>query len=334
MKSFTLIELLIVIAIIVIVVAAAIPLYGNWQVTSQLNENAAQIIQTLRTARERSVSRVNNSSHGVYFDINPSADDAYILYQGSSYAARNSSYDRIITLESTLSLSTTLSAMQVNFSQGLGNPNTIGALTLTHDGGGSRVIGINSIGQVQELVPEDEVTLYTSRDSYMRQGQSTANYGTDVQIQIYPRDIGYNRRGFIWFNLSSIPDGSTITSATLYLREAQTYGVTRTVAIHRMTQNWTEGGVTWSTYDGINAWSSGGGDYDTTSTATAIVSWTGVLKWDSWDVTAGVSDFINGTYPNYGWLIKDSNEDTSEAYWFFDSREAANQPYLIVNYSL
>lgn len=333
-RGFTLIELLIVIAIIVIVAAAGASLYGNLYVTSQLNENIAQITQVLRTAQERSIARVNNASHGVYFEINPSANDAYILYQGSSYDTRNSSYDRIIVLDSPLSLSTTLSGNEVNFSKSTGTPNALGSIVLAHEASGRTAIGINSFGRIDEYEIQGQVTIYAGKDSYIRQGYPTANYGTDVQIQEYPRNIGYNRRGLVWFDLSPIPPGATISSATLYLYEAQTFGSTRTIGIYRLTQGWIENSVTWNRYDGTNLWGLAGSDYESTAVATANISWTGALKWDSWNVIAGVSDFVNDAYLNYGWLIKDTVEDTSEAYWFFNSREDVNQPYLVINYSL
>lgn len=149
-QSFTLIELLVVIAIMVIVIAAGVSLYGNLQVTSQLNENTSQIIQTIRTARQRSVSRVNNSSHGIYFEINPSNNDQYILYQGSSYSMRDSSYDLTVTLGSPLHIATTLNGNEVNFSRSLGTPNTTGNIVLSHDTTGARTISINSFGIVDE----------------------------------------------------------------------------------------------------------------------------------------------------------------------------------------
>jgi prepilin-type N-terminal cleavage/methylation domain-containing protein len=152
MKGFTIIELLIVITITLILAAASVPIYGNLQVSAQLNENSAQIIQALRTAREYSVAGFNNVQHGVFFEINPDSDDRYILYQGSTYATRNSSYDRAVTLDSSLTLSTSLTggANEVNFSKGLGTPIQIGTITLTHDASGSKVIVVNSFGMVEE----------------------------------------------------------------------------------------------------------------------------------------------------------------------------------------
>jgi prepilin-type N-terminal cleavage/methylation domain-containing protein len=147
--GFTLIEVLIVIGITVVVAAASVPLYGNLQASSQLNENSAQIIQVLRTARERSQVRFNNASHGVYFDLAGSTD-RFIMYQGESYATRQSELDRITTLDRALQLSTTLSGTEVNFSRSLGQPNSIGTITLNHEVTGSRVININSLGSIEE----------------------------------------------------------------------------------------------------------------------------------------------------------------------------------------
>jgi prepilin-type N-terminal cleavage/methylation domain-containing protein len=132
-KGFTLVELLIVIAIALILVTVSVPIYGNLQVSAQLNENTSQMIQTVRIARVRSVARVNNASHGVYFEINPGADDRHILYQGDAYATRDMAYDRAVTLNPSLTLSTTLVGAEVNFSKGAGASTTTGTVTLTHD---------------------------------------------------------------------------------------------------------------------------------------------------------------------------------------------------------
>lgn len=149
MRAFTLIELLIVMAVMVILAVATIPIYGNLQVSSQLNDASSEIIQFLRTAQQESMARYNNAAHGVKFQA-----DRYILYQGSTYALRDSDYDRETILDSSMELSRSLSGTgqsdEVNFSKGLGAPDMIGTITLTHDVQGTRTISVNSYGKVEE----------------------------------------------------------------------------------------------------------------------------------------------------------------------------------------
>lgn len=155
-NGFTLIELLVVIGVIIILAAATAPIYGNLQVSAQLNENSSKIIQAIRIAREQSQAGFNGLNHGVYFEINAGANDKFILYQGSSYAARDINYDQETILDDSLSLSsadfflTGGDDVDINFSKGLGAPDNIGALILTHETVGSRRITLNPIGMVEE----------------------------------------------------------------------------------------------------------------------------------------------------------------------------------------
>lgn len=147
--GFTLVELLIVIAITLILAMAAVPIYGNLQVSSQLNENTSLLIQNLRTAQERSMSRVNNSSHGIKF-----FSDNYVLYQGSSYGTRTQVYDRVTDLGSAVSLQWSLSGSgqldEINFSKSLGVPDMTGTVTLSHSVGDMSVINTNEFGAVEK----------------------------------------------------------------------------------------------------------------------------------------------------------------------------------------
>jgi len=166
---------------------------------------------------------------------------------------------------------------------------------------------------------------------------STANYGSNAAIYISPWS-GYENRGIVIFDLSSIPSEAQVTSATLYLHEYSTQGTTRTIGVHRVTSSWTEGGVTWNSRDGTTDWGTAGGDFISTATDEQSLSWTGVLKWDSWGVTPDVRGFVNGTYSNYGWIIKDENEGAVANYlWQFNSKEHATaslRPKLEVTYRL
>jgi prepilin-type N-terminal cleavage/methylation domain-containing protein len=155
-RGVTIVEIIIVVSITLILAAAAAPIYGNLQVSGQLNENAAQITQTVRTARGRSISRFHNAAHGVYFEKRSAPEkDRYTLYQGPSYAGRDAAYDRVVELARalTLSLPGEATTYDIHFSQGLGNPTNYGTITLTHDAVGSREIIINEFGVVEDRAP-------------------------------------------------------------------------------------------------------------------------------------------------------------------------------------
>jgi len=77
-----------------------------------------------------------------------------VLYQGSSYNERTSSYDRTINLTEAIDLSWSLSGSgqsdEINFSKSLGVPNMTGTITLTHDTGNVKIININEFGKTEE----------------------------------------------------------------------------------------------------------------------------------------------------------------------------------------
>ena len=143
-SGFTLIELILVIAITLILVSVASPVYGTFLTSTQLNESSVQITQMLREARNQAISRVGDSSYGVFF-----ATDSSTLYKGDSYATRDTNYDYVFVLDDGVSLSTTLSGNEVSYSKGLGEPNNTGTITVTHSTTGSRVIEIGSFGTAE-----------------------------------------------------------------------------------------------------------------------------------------------------------------------------------------
>ncbi|MFH1292333.1 MAG: hypothetical protein ABIH87_04025 [bacterium] len=147
MRGFTLIELLVVVGISIVLAIVATPIYGGLQVRAQLNETSAQLSQTLRTAQQRSLSGYGNSAHGVKLQ-----SQGYILFQGDSYALRQSAYDRGIDLAESLSLllSLTGGVDEVVFSLSSGLPSATGTINLIHSVDGNRQISINDLGMVSE----------------------------------------------------------------------------------------------------------------------------------------------------------------------------------------
>ncbi len=180
----------------------------------------------------------------------------------------------------------------------------------------------------------------SSADSYMNEGAKDTNYGGETYIEVSSKPSAWgNARGILKFDLSSIPSGSTITSVTLSLYLYSTRGTNRTYGVHKVTKNWTESGVTWNKYDGTNNWSTSGGDYAATASATVTAgavynTW---VEWSDSALASDVSDFVNNSSTNFGWIIKDQTEGSSNQDWVrFYSKEHTDstlRPKLTVTYT-
>lgn len=173
------------------------------------------------------------------------------------------------------------------------------------------------------------VPVSANQDTYVTIYEPDNNFGlqTDILIEAY---VDHQARSLVQFDLSSIPSEATVSSATLKLYHAVRSAAEpagRVIWAYRLTQSWTETGATWNSYDGINPWTTLGGDY--TATDGAAYTMTNTLpRWIEWDVTNIAKAWIESGQPNYGFLIKDADETpTDNDYWSkFRSREYTNQP--------
>jgi len=174
-------------------------------------------------------------------------------------------------------------------------------------------------------------------DSYIDENNPGTNYGTDVSLDVSGRSGGRIRKALLWFNVSSIPANATITSAVLQLyKTGAPGGGTINVSVYRVnsTSNWNETEVTWNNLTSTTTWSTAGGDYDPTEYDRQAVNNT-VGIWHSWNITALVQSWTNGTYPNYG-LILVIPDDTSNKIRQFASSDSANPaqwPQFLVSYT-
>ncbi|MEM2940600.1 MAG: DNRLRE domain-containing protein [Thermoproteota archaeon] len=154
------------------------------------------------------------------------------------------------------------------------------------------------------------------------------NYGSETYL-VVRSEVGYNVRTFIRFDLSSIPPGSVIDSALLYLFMNDAPTSSRTVQCHRVTGgSWTEAGITWNNQP------------DATIYVTSSTTGTSDNVWRNFVVTSSVRKFAfkdsAGYEPNYGWRLKDSVENAATIYRSeYRSREytdSTKRPYLEVKY--
>src|SRR3989344_1699955 len=79
--GFTLIELIIAVAIISVVGAISIPSFISLIKTPQLNNTSEEIMGTLRLAQNKTLSSEGNSQYGIYFNAGISPNQ-YVLFKG------------------------------------------------------------------------------------------------------------------------------------------------------------------------------------------------------------------------------------------------------------
>lgn len=165
---------------------------------------------------------------------------------------------------------------------------------------------------------------------------------------------GAIRRGLIAFDIAgSLPGGAIVTSATLTLNMSSTIAAATNVSLHRTLQDWGEGtsnaGVsggggapssagdaTWiHTFFDTGFWSTAGGSFAATSSATTSVAAIGNYSWSSAALTSDVQNMLDNPGANFGWTMV-GDESAAATAKRFETREslAANlRPVLVVEYT-
>ena len=191
-------------------------------------------------------------------------------------------------------------------------------------------LGLPGLGRTATM------SLQASQDSYVQQDSVTSNFGAATTIQVKSQSSAA-KRALVKFDLSSVPACAMVTAASLQMRlETNTQnlgGDDHVHGVYRVTASWTEGGVTWANRDVGTSWTSAGGDFNATVTATATApAGTGWLV--QWNVTTDVLAFRAGTAVNNGWLVKDQGEasppTSSSGYSSRMSGTVANRPVLVL----
>jgi hypothetical protein len=178
--------------------------------------------------------------------------------------------------------------------------------------------------------PTPDLALYPTADTRVAAQAPTSNYGKDAFVAVQ-RSAGSDcQRALIQFDLSSIPAGSTIDSATFSAYYFSYYTLSfdpvgQVYDCYQITSPWTETGVNWNNQP---RYTNSGGDIATMPSS---------YGWVTWNVKDIVQSWINGT-PNYGLLLRDSGDPqaTINKIALFFARECADSSYaprLVINYS-
>lgn len=185
------------------------------------------------------------------------------------------------------------------------------------------------------------VTLNPVAQSYSWETVPLANNGGSDNFEIMSWHNGHNMRGWIKFNISSIPQRVWITSATLNLRlwaktssnQSQLGDPTgRIYGVYAVTAPWTNWGINWANQP---SWIDQ--DSATSPVPSGQGGWYGPIIWMQWDLTDMVKDWHSGALPNDGIVVKDTQENASLLYstQFFTIHQVPNRTYyprLVVRY--
>ncbi|HUW71938.1 MAG TPA: hypothetical protein VMV66_01940 [Candidatus Humimicrobiaceae bacterium] len=184
MKSFTLIEILIVVGVLAILIAMAFPAFRSFQAESDLNDSADKIINTLRLAQSKTLASEGASQWGIYFSTS-TIPHQYTLFQGVNYASRVTSSDEVYDLPESVEIYdiNLVGEPEVIFDRLIGSTGQFGniSLRLKSDPAKNQIIYIENSGQVGLTIPSapsDTGRIKDSRHVHFDLGWSIQNATT------------------------------------------------------------------------------------------------------------------------------------------------------------
>ena len=172
-------------------------------------------------------------------------------------------------------------------------------------------------------------------------------------FHFFAGETGMNelRRGVLAFDIAgNVPSGSTITAVSLSVNMSRTPTNTAyVVELHRLLADWGEGtsiapgeegdgapatpnDATWRHrfFDTI-FWSTQGGDFSATVSASQMVGPVGQYTWSSAQMVADVQGWLDNSASNFGWLVL-GDETAIATAKRFDTRESASPPMLTIEF--
>lgn len=162
-----------------------------------------------------------------------------------------------------------------------------------------------------------------TQDSYVSSKNPTTNYYLNTYIRMGWDSNYYIRRTYIRFDIPDSVPNTGITSAYMSLKKYDC-GNEPSLKAYRVTGSWTSSTITWDnkpSYIATNA-------SDTAEERTN--------NWFRFYVTDIVRSWCNGTYGNYGFMVRNSSESGTGNWSTFYSSEAAspNKPELRIQYNI
>ncbi|WP_158619010.1 DNRLRE domain-containing protein [Micromonospora sp. M71_S20] len=171
--------------------------------------------------------------------------------------------------------------------------------------------------------PTQNVDVYDG-DPYVGPGNNSTVYGDSRGVVKFP-------------TLTGVPADAQVVGAELRMYNTYLYPGSDTdeyVDVHRLTRTFDEATATWTKANATTAWTTPGGDYDTTWKA-GFNGFTNDPEWATWDVTNPVKGWVATPTSNTGFLLRMRDEATATARAMLLSSEGEEpllRPTLEVTY--
>lgn len=156
-------------------------------------------------------------------------------------------------------------------------------------------------------------------------GLASTNYGSYSNLIT---NWGGNLRsiGLIQFDLSALPAGAMVSSATLALFHVHNNNDGSQYDIFRVTSPWDEGTVTFNTAP----------TFDPAAVSSLVIADGSTSLFRDWDITSLVLGWADGSFANYGmWIEEVPVQGNATAYFSSsDGAGALSDPILTINYRI
>ena len=197
--------------------------------------------------------------------------------------------------------------------------------TGTLAGGAKRVFGRNGV-PIYDLAAPMTGTLIPGpegKDTFIEGDPGHTDHNKGGGNELWTSSlIGKEYRTLLQFDLSGLPNTATIQSAILELNLSSNAS-TDPVEAHVLLHDWTEDGVTWNDRDGVDSWSTPGGDYDPDVAGSFLADSVGPK---TMDITDAARAWVDGSKPNYGLILLSPPAAGGDTNKYYSSDQSGNPP--------
>lgn len=165
-------------------------------------------------------------------------------------------------------------------------------------------------------------------DVYVFENAKDTNYSAGIHLYLYAGAalMGEHYRTYLEFDLSPIPTTATIVDATLELFYFDTNPEVPTlIGVYQVKNDWEEEHINWANQP----------EPPPDPVGTVNLAAEETQDFESWDISALVQGWVDGSVTNYGMMLKDTDEGTVKACKGFYSSRHDNfnrRPKLVITY--